>query len=294
MMPMPDAEVDTTAGDVERQVIDDVDADVRALHTLRALATRIVMLVSGLDGAAPPEALAAQIHLALVDGRPTDVVGLHALLVRSSRKGAVSSALRAAALVDLAEAAAQLAAPGPALAAVDELVAELGPDAAERSVELRYARALLAGEDAPDRLQDLVERVVGASPFLAARMQLSLGTSLRRRRRVVDSRAPLGAAVAAFEALGARQWAERAREELRATGVHRRASHQPRTPLTPREALIARMASEGLSNQEIGRRLFLSSRTVSAHLYKVFPKLGVSSRGQLHTVLARAEVSAGA
>jgi len=125
-------------------------------------------------------------------------------------------------------------------------------------------------------------------PFQRARLQLTYGVWLRRQRRVADARAPLRSARNAFDALGAPAWAERARQELRATGE----TSQKRTlelwdTLSPQEMQIAAMAAEGLSNREIGERLYLSHRTVGSHLYRLFPKLGITSRAQL-AALARA------
>jgi DNA-binding CsgD family transcriptional regulator len=87
--------------------------------------------------------------------------------------------------------------------------------------------------------------------------------------------------------MGIEGFAERARRELRATGetARRRALVGGREGLTAQEAQIARLAADGLSNREIGQQLYLSHRTVSSHLYRVFPKLGISSRSQLRTVL---------
>ena len=82
-------------------------------------------------------------------------------------------------------------------------------------------------------------------------------------------------------------WGDRARHELRASGVRsRRRAPDARDELTPQELQIAQLAAEGLSNREIGQRLYLSHRTVGSHLYRVFPKLGVTSRGQLRDALA--------
>ena len=90
-----------------------------------------------------------------------------------------------------------------------------------------------------------------------------------------------------FSAMGMDGFAERARRELLATGatVGNRTA-ESRDQLTPQEAQIARLARDGLSNQEIGAQLFLSTRTVEWHLRKVFSKLGISSRGQLQQALA--------
>jgi len=119
-------------------------------------------------------------------------------------------------------------------------------------------------------------------PFQRARLQLAYGIWLRRQRRPVDSRPPLRSARATFEVLGAVPWEERARQELRATGeTVRRRAPEARDELTPQERQIAEMAAAGLSNREIGQQLYLSHCSVASHLYRLFPKLGVTSRAQL-------------
>ena len=125
-------------------------------------------------------------------------------------------------------------------------------------------------------------------PFPRARVQLAYGESLHKHRQDSAARAPLRAAIEAFDALGVIPWSERARQLLRATGEKAR----PRTPeardqLSPQELQIAQMAAEGLSNREIGQKLYLSRRTVSSHLYRLFPKLGITSRAELRHVLDR-------
>ena len=121
---------------------------------------------------------------------------------------------------------------------------------------------------------------------MRARLLLAYGAWLRRRRRVAESRAPLRAAGEAFEALAIPTWAERARQELRASGeTTRRRVPDARDELTPQEVQIAEMAADGLTNREIGQRLYLSHRTVGSHLYRIFPKLGVSSRAELGRAL---------
>jgi DNA-binding NarL/FixJ family response regulator len=109
---------------------------------------------------------------------------------------------------------------------------------------------------------------------------------LRRHRRNADSRGPLRGARELFDALGAAAWGARARQELRATGE----KIGPRTPdardrLTAQELQIAQLAAQGLSNREIGERLFLSHRTIGSHLYRIFPKLGITTRAQLRDAL---------
>ncbi len=162
-------------------------------------------------------------------------------------------------------------------AAIEEMAS---PDG---RVAVEFARAMLAEDDEADRLfQQALASVRSRRPFVRARLQLAHGARLRRERRAVESRAPLRAARETFDALGAAAWAERAREELRASGVESRPRERAVTEdLTPQEMQIARLAASGLSNREIGQRLFLSHRTVSGHLYRAFPKLGITSRGQL-------------
>jgi DNA-binding CsgD family transcriptional regulator len=119
-------------------------------------------------------------------------------------------------------------------------------------------------------------------PFERARTELAYGETLRRARRRMDARAPLRRALETFERIGAEPWAARADRELRATGESGR-RHDPSTldQLTPQELTICQLVAEGLTNREIGARLFLSTRTVDYHLRKVFPKLGIGSRTEL-------------
>jgi DNA-binding NarL/FixJ family response regulator len=154
-----------------------------------------------------------------------------------------------------------------------------------RSAETTFARLLLADEG-EEALRELLSGAHHESPFFQARVRLSLGMQLRRARRIVDAREPLGAAATGFEAICAEPWASRAREELRATGTQRRGGAGSASELTSQELLIAQMAAAGLSNKEIGRRLIVSPRTVGAHLYRTFPKLGVAARGELNHALA--------
>ncbi|MET0770045.1 MAG: helix-turn-helix transcriptional regulator, partial [Solirubrobacteraceae bacterium] len=121
-----------------------------------------------------------------------------------------------------------------------------------------------------------------------ARARLVYGEWLRRERRRADARAELRAAHDLFVTIGMEAFAERARRELIATGQRlRRRTAETRDDLTPQERQIARLARDGLSNPEIGARLFLSPRTVEWHLKKVFTKLGISSRMALHDALPR-------
>jgi DNA-binding NarL/FixJ family response regulator len=174
-----------------------------------------------------------------------------------------------------------------------ELVADLTDlvgDAPSPSstVALEYARAVLADDDSADELFEAA--LAGAAhryPWHQARLQLAQGAWLRRHRRLTESREPLRTARETFAALGAGAWAERADQELRASGeTGWRPVSSARELLSTQEAQIAQLAAQGLSNREIGERLFLSHRTVGSHLYRIFPKLGVTSRMQLAQVLA--------
>jgi DNA-binding NarL/FixJ family response regulator len=119
-----------------------------------------------------------------------------------------------------------------------------------------------------------------------ARAHLLYGEWLRRQGRRVDAREQLRIAHQLYSSMGMEGFAERAGRELRATGeTVRKRSVKTRGELTAQEEQIARLARDGLSNPEIGARLFLSARTVKYHLGKVFTKLDISSRAQLDRVL---------
>ena len=154
-------------------------------------------------------------------------------------------------------------------------------------VQLAYTSALLADSaTAEQRFQVAMKSGAMGWPFYAARAQLAYGEWLRRQRRAMDSRVPLREAAHAFDALGMQRFADRARRELRASGERaRRRVPEAWTDLSPQELQIAQLAAEGLSNRKIGERLYLSHRTVSTHLHRLFPKLGITSRTQLRDVL---------
>jgi len=149
-------------------------------------------------------------------------------------------------------------------------------------------RALLSdGQDAEGWYREAVGRLsrTRLRPELA-RAHLLYGEWLRREGRRADARAQLRTAHDMFDAIGMQAFAERTRRELLATGeTVRKRTVATHDQLTPQEAQIARLAGAGLSNAEIGARLFLSARTVEWHLRKVFAKLEVSSRRQLQRAL---------
>jgi DNA-binding CsgD family transcriptional regulator len=123
-------------------------------------------------------------------------------------------------------------------------------------------------------------------PLDYARVQLEFGSLLRRERCLGDARDQLHSALAIFERLGAHPWVLRTNSELRVARDHL-SNPDVRAPLTAQELVVAELAAEGFSNKEIGERMFLSARTVSGHLYRVFPKLGILSRSALRDALRR-------
>ena len=155
-------------------------------------------------------------------------------------------------------------------------------------------RALLSEADADAAFAEAIRlHAAGNRPFDSARTGLLFGEHLRRRRRRVEARTHLRAALATFERLSAARWAERARSELRASGESaRKRDPSARAELTPQELQIASFVAEGLSNKEVAAQLFLSPRTIDAHLRNVFAKLGLTSRTQLARVLrSEAEIA---
>jgi ATP/maltotriose-dependent transcriptional regulator MalT len=152
------------------------------------------------------------------------------------------------------------------------------------TTHLAYARAVLAPEDAAEQLFLIgLALDVTNTPWPRARLQLSYGRWLRRQQRVTESRQPLQASLQTFQRIGATRWAEEALDELEASGAHIQDSAGSSTLklLSVQESKIARLVVQGLSNREIAQQLYLSPRTVSSHLYRIFPKLGISSRAQI-------------
>jgi DNA-binding CsgD family transcriptional regulator len=194
-------------------------------------------------------------------------------------------------IADLAEAARHIDRLDDARARVAQVEASAGDRPGTWiALVLRHARALLAEPaEAGERFDEALAGDLTRWPFQRARIQLAHGQWLRRQRRVAESRAALRAARDTFDALRCRPWGDQARRELRASGERsRRRVPEARDQLTAQELQIAQLAAEGLSNREIGQRLFLSHRTISTHLYRVFPKLGITSRAELSAALAPA------
>ncbi len=123
-------------------------------------------------------------------------------------------------------------------------------------------------------------------PFDLARVELAYGEHLRRARHTTVARAHLQKALDAFTGIGATPWERRAQAELLATSQTRQpTSAGSSADLTPQELEIALLGATGLTNRQIGARLFISPRTVGAHLYRVFPKLGIETRAGLRDAL---------
>jgi DNA-binding CsgD family transcriptional regulator len=151
--------------------------------------------------------------------------------------------------------------------------------------EAGYARPMVAGDGQAEALyQAALERDLANWPCYRGRMLLWYGRWLRRQRRTAESRGPLRSARQGFDALAFPALADKARQELRASGeASQRRAPEAWDQLTPQELQIARLAASGLSNRDIGQQLFISHRTVGYHLHRIFGKLQITSRSQLHT-----------
>jgi DNA-binding CsgD family transcriptional regulator len=150
------------------------------------------------------------------------------------------------------------------------------------------ARALLAGDDGFEAAFEAALALHAQTPdaFEAARTRLAYGARLRRARRRVQARAPLRAAIAAFDRLGAAPWSEHARAELAATGeTARRRDPSTIDALTPQELQIGLLLAEGRTTREAAAALFLSPKTIEYHLRNAYRKLGVRSRDALAAAL---------
>jgi DNA-binding CsgD family transcriptional regulator len=193
------------------------------------------------------------------------------------------------ALVELVEAAVRSGMTETAAGAYRRLTAMTGPAGTDWALGLAArSRALLSdGDKADGCYREAIDRL-GRTRLRVelARAHLLYGEWLRRDNRRGDARVQLRAAYEMLDAMGLAAFAERARRELAATGETVRARTVGAvTALTPQEAYIARLARDGRTNAEIGSQLFLSVRTVEWHLRKIFTKLGIGSRRELHAVL---------
>ncbi len=200
---------------------------------------------------------------------------------RGSRRWAIADLTEAAVASGHTQVISQL---------IDEIDAEANALESPHVVMLVHrSRALIAGVDGDAehhfRAALQTDEAAGHAPLEYARTQVAYGEWLRRQRRIVDARAQLSSALRVFEVRGAQPWSQRTRGELRAAGVQVPGSVTASGPLTmalsPQELQIAQLAAAGLTNRQIADRIYVSHRTVATHLYKIFPKLGITSRNQL-------------
>ena len=197
------------------------------------------------------------------------------------------------ALPELIEAAARTGNTQLAVGAVDRLAEITQPGGTDwgLGIEARCRALVSEGQAAEGLYLEAVERLgrTRLRPELA-RAYLLHGEWLRRENRRHDAREQLRTAHGMFSEIGMEGFAERARRELLATGETARkrtaqAADGAAQKLTAQEMRVALLARDGLTNPEIGTRLFISAHTVQYHLGKVFTKLGIGSRGQLHRAL---------
>ncbi|MER6345280.1 ATP-binding protein [Streptomyces sp. NPDC001595] len=195
-------------------------------------------------------------------------------------------AITGLALIELVEAAVRCGEHQEATEALGRLLQRTGPAVTDwaRGVEA-HCTALVLGDDerAESHFEEAISRLEGCRVVLhPARARLVFGQWLRRAGRRREAREHLRAALETFSAMGAEAFAALASRELRATGEHaRRGANDASEQLTERELHIARLVATGGTSREIGIRLFLSPRTVDAHLRSIFRKLDITSRRQL-------------
>ncbi|MGW3291424.1 LuxR C-terminal-related transcriptional regulator [Streptomyces sp. NPDC001002] len=195
------------------------------------------------------------------------------------------------AIADLAAAAVRAERHDEARTLLEHALARLDPAPGPRLAQLTArARGLLAEPDSAEAhfVAPLADPTGDTWPFERAQLQLDYGEWLRRRRRINDAKPLLMTALETFRRLSATPWTRRAESELRACGVTVRAPQN--TPgaldgLTAQQREIVVLAGHGLTNSEIADRLFLSPRTVASHLYRSYPKLGITGRHQLRDVI---------
>jgi DNA-binding CsgD family transcriptional regulator len=198
-----------------------------------------------------------------------------------------------AGLADIAAAAARADRRGDGRRLLEYAVGRLDNAPSARLAQLiARARGILADPaDAGTHFAAALTDPAGDQwPFERAQLRLDYAEWLRRRRRINEAKPELLAALETFRRLGARSWTARAEAELRASGIVTPAAQDavdPLAELTPQQGQIVRLAAGGLTNREIGDQLLLSPRTVSSHLYRSFPKLGITDRHQLRDLIRR-------
>ncbi|MFR9732050.1 AAA family ATPase [Saccharopolyspora sp. MS10] len=271
-----------------------MDAAVLALRGDTGTATRLA--TEALSRVDPAESVMVAVRARYALGMAAAAGGDHAEALAQFGRAFTADGAPAhhhqswAALPEFAAAAARLGTPDVAAPAVRHAGERLRHDGSPRTRALvEHARAMLAEDPGPHFTAALADPATEQWPFDRARAQLHQAEWLRRSRRIAEARAPLAAALETFRRLGARPWAARAEAELRASGGGAPAPAAPGVleGLSPQQQEIIRLAARGLTNREIGDRLFLSPRTVGSHLHRAFPKLGVSTRHQLRDLIDR-------
>ncbi|AQA01721.1 hypothetical protein BVC93_03935 [Mycobacterium sp. MS1601] len=201
-------------------------------------------------------------------------------------------------MFDLVEAALRTGRDADAHAHLDAMreadVAALSP---RMTLIQRAVEALVLDDDEADDRLDIILESANADRWLfeSCRIRLAHAENLRRRKIADKPRRHLLLARDGFAAMGAQPWLARTQQELRANGL--RPAHAPpptSASLTAQELEIANLAAGGMTNRQIAERLYLSPRTVGTHLYRLFPKLGVSSRAGLRDALAAYASTSGA
>ncbi len=294
-------------GDLERVAMLSAEADGVTEATGTHVAPYAALVLAGLRGRDPEASrlIDATINEATAGGQGTAVQYAHwANSILLNGLGRYAEALAAAqeasddtpelfvsvwAASELVESATRSDEPDLARAALErvESAAAVADNDWALGIRARSQALLSDGEVAERGYREAIERLgrTRLRPDLA-RAHLLYGEWLRRENRRVDARAELRAAHDRLTAVGMEGFAERARRELQATGEKvRKRTVETRDDLTAQERQIAGLARDGLSNPEIGARLFLSPRTVEWHLRKVFSKLGIHSRRELADTL---------
>ena len=191
-------------------------------------------------------------------------------------------------IADLIEAYARAGALDEARKLLPEFLAQV-PSNANPLPAARAARCqgIVAAEDYDPHFRTAINlQEQSGHAFQHARSLLCYGERLRRAQRRRDARIQLRASIETFDLLDARPWADRARAELRASGETISGGGAGGDRLTPQELQIALLVTQGRTNAEIGRAIFLSTRTVEFHLSRAYRKLGISSRTELASRLA--------
>jgi len=195
-------------------------------------------------------------------------------------------------IADLADAARRAGRQLEGRRMLDRILSLAEDEISPRIAQL-IARAHGALSDRPDageRFESALSDPAGDQwPYDRALLRLGYGEWLRREKRKREAKENLSLALETFERLGARPAASRTTVELRACGVNIQTYRDTLSDLTSQERQIVLLAAKGLTNREIGDRLYISPRTVSSHLYHSYPKLGVSSRRELREVLGEVD-----